>query len=104
MEVEALVLGFPVQEAADAQGTLLAVEKLKCSVLNAYPVHDVDGAALHDAVDDCVLLLLLVDKFTLEGRADVEFAVIAPYAFVVGIDVAVEEFSDGDVMKLYIHR
>ena len=64
---------------ADGNGALLTVEHLKRSVILLHPVHDVERKALAQRVDNGIALGILVHKFPLILRSDIELSMITLY-------------------------
>lgn len=61
---------------ADGKRALLAIDDLVITVLAHRPIHHVQRKVLSDAIDHRIALLVLVDKFPLIRRANVELAAV----------------------------
>ena len=92
-----------VEVLANGYGPLLAVEDLEVPVFFLHPVHDVEGEAVADGVDDFFALPAGIDEFALVFGAHVQAAAVSHNTLFLGVLVAGEEVADGDFVKFYGH-
>ena len=88
---------------ANADGALLAVDDFVGAIFAHGPIHHIEREALRERVDDGIALFFLVDEFTLERRAHIEFAAVGAYAVFVVVLIAVGQLADGDFVEFYVH-
>ena len=88
---------------ANADCSLLAVQKLKMFPPAFDPVHDIQGEILLDRMNHFITLFILIDKFTLKCRSDVEFSAISHNAVLRAVKVSLHDGSNRDFLQLNLH-
>ena len=88
---------------ANADRSLLAVQKLKMLPSAFDPVHDIQGEIFLDRMNYFIALFILIDKFTLKCRSDVEFSAISHNAVLRTVKVSLHDGSNRDFLQLNLH-
>lgn len=97
-----------VNELAEAQGTLLAIQELVSTIRVFGPVHTVQGESLADGVNDGFLFRVIIDELALIRRADIQLAAICDNASFLVVFEASEnagycDFNGGVISMRYLH-
>jgi len=88
---------------ANADRSLLTVQKLKMLPSAFDPVHDIQGEIFLDRMNYFIALFILIDKFTLKCRSDVEFSAISHNAVLRTVKVSLHDGSNRDFLQLNLH-
>ena len=91
------------EELADREGALLAVNHFKRAALAHAPIHDIERKTLQDGFDDGLLLLQIISKLALIGRADVQPSAVPLHTCIGIIAIAVYQFANAYGLQFYLH-
>ena len=92
---------------AKRKGALLAVHDFigAFGIIAAfYPIHHVQGIAVQNGCNDGLLLLLVVDKFALVGRANVEQTAKTTNSQFFVIYITLDHLADSYIHFVYCHH
>ena len=86
---------------------MLAVHHLVgalCIITSPHPVHHIERIAIEHRIYYCHLFSVVVDKFALIGRTDIEPAIIAAHSQFVIVDVTLDYLPHGHFYLLDGHH
>ena len=88
---------------ANADGSLLTVQHFKVAVIALYPIHNIQGKVAHDSMYYLIALFILINKFTLKSRSNIQLAAIPYNAVFCAVLVPRHDIAHRDFMQFNLH-